>query len=243
MKKILTGLFCVGVNGLCAQNVIKLYYNSNAQLKSNFVNAPYLSYKNSSGNFPGPLESMRFIPAFSIAFQKLAKHKYQEIEIGTIAGGSFSSDSIIHYYDTKSIARLNPFTNDKFKANIGYERGVDILKGNKVGKTIGLYFGHSLQANFLLSDMIAKYSNYFPVRTHSVKVRYSLIPRVKAHLSKKASMDINLPFDILNTGIFVSNTDNPNLPLEQRQYRIFDLDAFEFLTKPMPLRIGFAYQL
>lgn len=93
------------------------------------------------------------------------------------------------------------------------------------------YFSHSASAPGNSSEFGSSRTN--------VGFKTSLIPRFNYQINERWMLDFNLPLNFYNSYFDVQRTDNPEVPLEQREVSTFNLEAF---TGGIEFRMGLGFK-
>jgi hypothetical protein len=211
-----------------AQSSLKLYYNSSTDLNDGIT---------TNSNAVKIVDNI--FPRFSFALHKaLAKQKYVEVEIGTVRNTNTSL-----YLNVDSIATLQGKVN-QLQLNARLERGKTIMQTMVKKREWKFMLGDAAQLQYNNNQSTSYVSNIFSLSSKQFHVIYQLIPRINIQLSKKLLLDVNMPTQLIKVGVINQNVANPNIPVEQRKWSIFDMDFLLIgSSSPVGLRAGLGYKL
>jgi hypothetical protein len=83
-------------------------------------------------------------------------------------------------------------------------------------------------------------SNQYGFRDVKFGLKHYAIPRCLIQMSRKWSIDINVPILIAKAQYLSKELKNPSIPVNEHKYSIFD---FDMLQKEYSIRLGICYQL
>jgi hypothetical protein len=221
-----------------AQKSIVFYGNTQYQSQT-FIAEPH--YFQWISNYQVSNNLRIGLPGTSLAYRKVKNKRLFEVELGPI---SIEKKNISYAYipnnDSSKLTSYNYKQNSQ-NYSLRMERGKVWLNGLVHKKNTSLIVSHSLNLNAKHIAIIPNYSSHFPATTSQVYLGYSIIPRINMDFGRRFTADINFPINLIQAGLVYNKVENPIVPVEQRNYSIFDFNISN-RSGLVAARAGVAYK-
>ncbi len=175
----------------------------------------------------------------SIAFQWKSKtNNFHEIELTNFMVNKVGTTTE-YVSDTSASGQLvsgEYMTNIALSLRYEYIAILNKSKNSKVVPSIG--FG--VNPYFRRSSISYESSTSFPSSNQSIGLRTFVTPRITYFLTSKLFLDVNIPICLFDNFISTESTDNPAVPISQREISSYNFNQF---PKFISGRVGIGLKL
>jgi hypothetical protein len=213
----------------------KLYINGfYQQVKDNDYDGHY-GYLDSLDTYLNKKKKYKFgIPSFAIEFQSNKRFTH-EIELMPVEF-NIDEESEIIYVDTTTSEIMNGNKNTFIESHFRYQVNYYFTKNNIVRPYIGI----STKFFYNFERIKPKTTGKFKNTKQNIGLHFAISPSVSFNLSKKLSLDLNIPIGFYEFKLNMENDENPNKALEYQKTSKF---IRGFMPKVYNIRIGFFFNI
>jgi len=234
---VLLGAISMTVYSQNSTHPVSIALYSNFNLNSNYItHGQGPSEGTIHTEFEREFYGFNFSPAVEI---NTDKGNYHSVEISRLA---YNNNYNKEYYivdSTGAISQvLSASTAQAFNCFLRYEYTITLFKKQNWEK-FGTAIGFSATPFFRWSKSNSSISSEFPVTKTGTGIYLSVIPRLTYSFSEKWFIDLNVPLALVTAQYNSIKTDNPVLPVNQRNTATFD---FHQGPIGVAVRLGVGYR-